>query len=453
MKKIIFGLLLYFAFSALPQQASAQRVSVSFQVFYDELSPYGNWVNNPSYGYVWVPNVGYGFQPYSTDGNWTYTEVGWTWVSNYPWGWAPFHYGRWYYDDFYGYVWVPGNQWGPAWVTWRRCDGFYGWTPLAPGYGYGYGVSYVNYNPPAERWIFVHERDFGRTNINNYYVDKSTNVTIINKSTVIQNSEVNKSRNEIYIAGPPRAQVEKVTGRDIKPKSIDDSKRPETKVDNDRVEMFRPEVVAAENGRKPAPQKVATRDEIKPIIEKQKKQRQSAAPSNGTPNRSNIPANEQRRTVPAAPSRQAEPVQQQRRDNVPAARPSQAPVQQRQIPQQREAPAQRQNPVQRQQPVRQAEPVQRQQPVQRQAPVQRQQPVQQPPVQRQQAPANIQRNVPQSSPPIQRSEPVQQQRQAPPQRTMPAQQPRNDFRQSAPRQIPSAPAGGRPGSAPQRGPR
>ena len=29
----------------LPQEACAQQVSVSFQLFYDELSPYGMWVD------------------------------------------------------------------------------------------------------------------------------------------------------------------------------------------------------------------------------------------------------------------------------------------------------------------------------------------------------------------------------------------------------------------------
>src|ERR1700752_5301314 len=90
-----------------PQKVAAQGASVSFQVFYDNLSPYGTWVESPEYGYVWGPDVGPGFTPYGTNGYWVYTDWGWTWVSNYPWGWAPFHYGRWYSDPVYGQVWVP----------------------------------------------------------------------------------------------------------------------------------------------------------------------------------------------------------------------------------------------------------------------------------------------------------------------------------------------------------
>jgi hypothetical protein len=87
--------------SFVPEKASAQA-SVSFQLFYDDLSPYGYWVDNPNYGYVWVPNVSPGFSPYGTNGHWVFTDYGWTWVSDYAWGWAPFHYGRWYSDPMYG---------------------------------------------------------------------------------------------------------------------------------------------------------------------------------------------------------------------------------------------------------------------------------------------------------------------------------------------------------------
>ncbi|MGC1389534.1 MAG: DUF6600 domain-containing protein [Bacteroidales bacterium] len=77
------------------KQASAQQSNVSFQVFYDQLSPYGDWVNYPNWGYVWIPDAGPDFVPYSTNGHWILTDFGWTWMSDYSWGWAPFHYGGW----------------------------------------------------------------------------------------------------------------------------------------------------------------------------------------------------------------------------------------------------------------------------------------------------------------------------------------------------------------------
>jgi hypothetical protein len=39
------------------QKASAQTEDVSLQSFYDELSPYGTWIQDPQYGYVWRPDV------------------------------------------------------------------------------------------------------------------------------------------------------------------------------------------------------------------------------------------------------------------------------------------------------------------------------------------------------------------------------------------------------------
>src|ERR1700682_2804413 len=53
---------------------------VTYQSFYDQLSPYGNWINYPGYGYVWMPNAGPDFRPYATNGNWIYTDAGWTWA-------------------------------------------------------------------------------------------------------------------------------------------------------------------------------------------------------------------------------------------------------------------------------------------------------------------------------------------------------------------------------------
>ena len=138
MKSIIRILPVLFLFTGAllikPSNADAQRVSVSLQVFYDDLSPYGQWVNDPDYGYVWAPSVASDFSPYSSDGHWVLTDEGWTWVSDYPWGWAPFHYGRWNFNPAFGWIWIPDTVWGPAWVSWRRSPGYYGWAPLGPWY-------------------------------------------------------------------------------------------------------------------------------------------------------------------------------------------------------------------------------------------------------------------------------------------------------------------------------
>src|SRR3981189_903571 len=115
---------------AAPPQANPE--DVTYQNFYDQLSPYGQWIDDPNYGYVWLPEAGPDFKPYATNGHWVYTEEGWTWASDYPWGWAAFHYGRWFYQDGYGWMWIPGQEWAPAWVSWRNRSDYYGWGPLGP---------------------------------------------------------------------------------------------------------------------------------------------------------------------------------------------------------------------------------------------------------------------------------------------------------------------------------
>src|SRR5882672_7602363 len=100
-------------------EASGSATVVSVSYFYDALSPYGRWVDYPSYGWCWSPaGVAAEWRPYS-DGYWVYSDFGWTWVDYEPWGWAPFHYGRWLEDPQYGWLWVPGTEWAPAWVAWR----------------------------------------------------------------------------------------------------------------------------------------------------------------------------------------------------------------------------------------------------------------------------------------------------------------------------------------------
>ena len=137
-----------------PNQAD-ETDPAALQTFQPVLSPYGTWVEDPTYGTVWVPNeteVGANFSPYLTAGHWSYTTEGYYWSSDYSWGWAPFHYGRWVWDDLYGWMWIPGAVYSPAWVEWRYGGGYMGWGPMYPswywhgGYAYGFGVGFV-YGP------------------------------------------------------------------------------------------------------------------------------------------------------------------------------------------------------------------------------------------------------------------------------------------------------------------
>ena len=255
----------------LPQRASAQYPGISFQVFYDQLSPYGAWVDDPNYGYVWIPDEGPEFYPYGTGGHWVFTDYGWTWVSNFQWGWAPFHYGRWNFDSYYGWIWVPGNVWGPAWVSWRSCNGYYGWAPLAPGITIQMSFT-NNYYLPDDRWMFVRDRDFDREDIDRHFVGRRENHDLIRNARVIENTRVDNSRKVTYVAGPDARDVRTATGRNIKPVPVKDNTQPgRTVIEKGAVAIYRPPVEKEEvHGQKPAPVKIIPKDNIKPVAERTK---------------------------------------------------------------------------------------------------------------------------------------------------------------------------------------
>ena len=260
----IFTLILVLTTSCLvlPRQTEAQQTNVSFQVFYDQLSPYGQWIDYANYGYVWIPDSGQDFVPYSTDGHWILTDYGWTWASDYIWGWATFHYGRWSYADTFGWFWVPDNEWGPAWVNWRQSDGYYGWSPMEPGISVSmsFGRSYDSHN---DHWLFVRDRDFERTDINNYYANRSDRDRIVRNSTVINRTYVDRSRNTTYVSGPTRESVQSATGRTIRPLTIQENNKPGQEISNGQLRIYRPQVEKNNREQKNAPAKVTDVKDVK----------------------------------------------------------------------------------------------------------------------------------------------------------------------------------------------
>jgi len=266
-KYFLLVVLLDFCGAAIPvNNASAQEAEVSFQVFYDQLSPYGHWVDYPEYGYVWIPANASGFSPYQSGGHWVFTDYGWTWVSNYQWGWAPFHYGRWDFDDDYGWFWIPDYEWAPAWVAWSRAPGYYGWAPLRPEIEINVAITSGYYAPP-EHWCYVHEEFLGRPDMEQHFVARSENITIIRNSEMINNTYIDNSRHTTYIAGPPREDVEKATGAPIKQYQIAQRSTPgQTAVSANQVSLYRPAVAKATAGNPaPAPTKVASFRDVAPL--------------------------------------------------------------------------------------------------------------------------------------------------------------------------------------------
>ncbi|HTK82114.1 MAG TPA: DUF6600 domain-containing protein [Bacteroidota bacterium] len=307
----------------VPSSAPAQETTVSFQLFYDELSPYGMWVEYPSYGYVWIPDVDRDFRPYGTEGYWVFTDYGWTWVSGYTWGWAPFHYGRWVYDDMYGWLWVPDTEWGPAWVLWRSAPGYYGWAPMGPGVSIEVSIG-GGYQVPNDRWIFVSDRYITSPQVNRYYIDRTTNVTIINQSTVINNTFVDNSRHVTYVAGPGKEDVQRVTGAQVKAVALQENGKPGQVLANDQLRIYRPRVEkSADQGRKPVPSKVTNLKEVKPVTERQGGQRRNEEkPANRTqptPQQTDKKQGGQQRQEMNTPEKK-EPERQPRREVSPPAK-------------------------------------------------------------------------------------------------------------------------------------
>ncbi len=164
-----------------------------------ELSSYGSWGQDPTYGAVWYPQVSAGWAPYR-EGHWAnIAPWGWTWVEDEPWGFAPFHYGRWFHDhDRWGWAPAPdyseGGDYGryyqpvyaPAVVSFfglgvgvgitaaLLASHSVGWVPLAPNEPY---YPYYRSSPDYVRRInIVNVRNINVVNTrNNYYYGDDKN--------------------------------------------------------------------------------------------------------------------------------------------------------------------------------------------------------------------------------------------------------------------------------------
>ena len=242
MKKVLLMFATFLlSFGTLIQRTSAQDdVYVSYQEFYDNLSPYGQWISDSTNGYVWIPNVEDDFRPYFTSGHWAMTEYGNTWVSDYPWGWACFHYGRWIYNDYYGWVWIPGSEWGPGWVAWRWGDGYCGWAPLYPGVAW-VGIGYTC---PDDWWIFMHPRylykpryhDIWRSDY--WHGPRHTRILLENSHFVTHTYENGNTR---FYGGPSAAEVTQITRQPVQVYQLGHTPvRGGGQISNNIINIYRP---------------------------------------------------------------------------------------------------------------------------------------------------------------------------------------------------------------------
>lgn len=266
----------------------AQQIKVgpqeqTYQTFYDQLSPYGHWITDAQYGYVWMPNVEIGFEPYSTNGHWSYTNVGWTWVSNYNWGWATFHYGRWFYQNGRGWLWIPGHEWGPAWVVWGDVDDYYGWAPMGPGTIVGDG-----WVPPTAYWNFVPRQHMYQRDLANYIMDRNHRVQFSTRVNINFNRQINPYENpnhnyrdhdngrSFINIGPKVEEVRQHVNTNIRPLRINEHNTPSGTIDNRRdLFIYKPPIMH-EQAQRDRPNRPA------PI---QQKPQPPAPPSNQRPER------------------------------------------------------------------------------------------------------------------------------------------------------------------------
>lgn len=187
----VFLLLLavFLAFAA--PRARAQEEG-SFDYFYDNLKPYGEWIQVADYGLCWRPSdVDEDWAPY-TDGYWAYTDAGWTWVSYEDFGDIVYHYGRWVRVEDEGWCWVPDSDWGPAWVSWRNNDEYVGWAPLPPEARFEPEVGFSvwvddTYDIGPNYYRFCRVQDFGAPVIRAVCFPRTRNLACFRETVNITN--------------------------------------------------------------------------------------------------------------------------------------------------------------------------------------------------------------------------------------------------------------------------
>lgn len=278
-------IIIFTSIAALTVKSQAQTVNID--LFYEELSPYGQWSPHPEFGDIWQPyNVGADWKPY-TDGRWAWSDQGWIWISYEPWGWATYHYGRWIFDDYQGWIWIPGTTWAPAWVSWHQSPEYIGWSPLPPDRGFfveiGFNFNFYksnyykpyyykphhhhhkhrhkkrryyhdyyhnphNYRPPAKHSVFLphhkfgHHKHAGKAAIPPPHYD-----LVLRKSRNVTN--IKRVNNKVINYGPDRHYVEKHSNRKlVKHKIVEKNnnkfrgRKNVNNIQNDSYNVYRPRI-------------------------------------------------------------------------------------------------------------------------------------------------------------------------------------------------------------------
>jgi hypothetical protein len=256
---IVFAIILSGCFG-IKASAQSPTTTITYQTFYDNLSPYGDWIDYPGYGNVWNPHVDGDFRPYDTNGYWVYSPEGWAWVSNYDWGWAPFHYGRWLYDDNYGWLWIPGYDWSPAWVTWGMVDDYYCWAPLMPDVNVI--ADFGSWQPHSFYWNVCSRDHIYDRNISTIIERPERVTSIVNRITIINNFSTTRRNSLHYAKGPDVNEVQRFTKDKIKQVSFKEvNKANQASHKGNIVNVYRPTVQVPQ----PKQFRRVEKDQAKPI--------------------------------------------------------------------------------------------------------------------------------------------------------------------------------------------
>jgi hypothetical protein len=240
--------------------------TVDVGYFYDDLASSGNWVQSPSYGWVWSPrSVASDWRPYR-DGNWVWSDQGWTWVSNESYGWATYHYGRWYDDPEFGWAWVPGNDWAPAWVSWQEGGDYIGWAPLPPSVNIAVGFSgALSVSLAPDAYLFVPERQFLAPRLSGYYLSRDQVPVIYRQTRNITNYRYTDNR--VYNTGVAVDRIQRVVGRPVPRYQIADlnaTSGRRVQIQGNRLAIFRPRVQRSANVPPPPARPIARRAVVTP---------------------------------------------------------------------------------------------------------------------------------------------------------------------------------------------
>lgn len=214
--------------------------TVSFQSFYDVLSPMGEWIQitredidedlsegegegyssvsfaDEEFLFIWKPNVESSWKPY-LNGKWEYTDRGWLWVSYDKWGNQTYNYGRWWNSPKYGWVWLPGYTWAPAWVRWKVAnDGNHlGWVALSPKAKWKSeeGITDKNYNFSNNEgdWVFVDNNTFTGNISADKTVSSDLSSKLVKDSRTI--TDIKAENDMIVNNGPDVKMLESKTGK------------------------------------------------------------------------------------------------------------------------------------------------------------------------------------------------------------------------------------------------